>query len=787
MRSMRSIAFALIAALALASCSRDPNVAKKRYLDSGDKYFSKARYREASIQYRNAIKIDPRYAMAYYKLGLAALKNTPPGVMEAVRGLRRAKELLPPGSPESLDTEVKLAELYLSPVVLHNSDLLAETEGICADLLKRDPNSFDGHRLTGDLDYLKAMDAYKDKNDDDGRKFLDQAAAEYHKADSAKPGDKGVTMQIARVAWRNGDTAGAEQGFRSVLDRDKTDVEAYRELYLLLWGEGKHPEAEQILKSGYQNNPKQYRFLIWLAEQYMSEGRRDDMLGVLSQIESKSSEYPRAFFDVGDFYLRVGDGDSAVKEYKEGISKDPKNKTSYEKRIIEVLMRQGKQSEVAAYTGEILKDNPKDADAREVQATIQLDKGDVVQALPELQQVVTASPNNPVAHYNLGRAYFAHGEIEQARQQLARAIELRPDYISARLSMAQLQVNRQEYDAAVVSSQEILKYDPNNAAAKLLASAAMLGQKKFGDSRAVLDQMLKTNPSSAETVFELGVVSLAEKKYAEAEQDFRRSYQLNPASPRGLMGIAETYMEQDQPEKAIQLLQGELAKTPSRLDLHLALGDIDLRSGNFDAAVGEYQKVLAGMPAASQARGSLYLKIGEAQRRKGDFSSAISSFQEARKTQPDNPSVLTVLAISLNSADRWNEARQIYEATMKLDPNNGVVLNNLAFGLAEHNQDLDQALTMAQQAKRILPTMPEVSDTLAWIYLKKNLPDEALNILQDLVQKDPSRAVFHYHLALAMAQKGNKTAAKQEAQKALSLNPTTEEKKTFQDFLTRLQ
>jgi tetratricopeptide (TPR) repeat protein len=403
-----------------------------------------------------------------------------------------------------------------------------------------------------------------------------------------------------------------------------------------------------------------------------------------------------------------------------------------------------------------------------------------------LQQVVSSAPSNPVAHYNLGRAFFMHGDVELARQQFAKAIELRPDYTSARLSMAQLQVDRQEFDAAVKSAGEILKYDPNDAPAKLIASAAMMGQKKFTESRAVLDQMMKVNPSSADATFQLGVLDLAEKKYKDAEVAFRRAYELNPTSPRGLLGVVETYRQQGMVDKAIQLLQAESARTPARLDFHLALGDVEQGAGRYDDAITEFQKVLAGSPKGSTAQGQMYLRIGETNRRKGDYAAAINAFQEARKALPDNVDGLTKLGITLAAADRWSESRQIYEATLKLDPNNGVVLNNLAFGLAEHNGDLDQALTMAQQAKRTLPEMPEVSDTLAWIYLKKNLPDQALPILQELVTKNPDRAVFRYHLGLAMAQKGERAQAKLEAQKALALNPASDEKKQIQDFLGRL-
>src|ERR1035437_8626560 len=76
MRSIRLVAVILAVLVGLASCSRDPNVVKKHYLESGNKYFDKGRYKEASIQYRNALKRDPKYGPAYYKLALVSLKTS---------------------------------------------------------------------------------------------------------------------------------------------------------------------------------------------------------------------------------------------------------------------------------------------------------------------------------------------------------------------------------------------------------------------------------------------------------------------------------------------------------------------------------------------------------------------------------------------------------------------------------------------------------------------------------------------------------------------------------------
>ena len=55
---MKRPAFGLIVVALLltcsVACSRDPNVKKQKYLESGKRYAEKAKYREAVIQFANA-------------------------------------------------------------------------------------------------------------------------------------------------------------------------------------------------------------------------------------------------------------------------------------------------------------------------------------------------------------------------------------------------------------------------------------------------------------------------------------------------------------------------------------------------------------------------------------------------------------------------------------------------------------------------------------------------------------------------------------------------------------
>jgi tetratricopeptide (TPR) repeat protein len=767
----------------LVSCSRDPAVVKKRYFESGNKYFDNGRYREASIQYRNALKQDQKYGQAHYKLALTALKTN--DLNGAVNSFRRALNTLPPDSPDRVDTTVKLAEIYLQ-VARGEKTYMDEVEGFTKELLKRDSNSFDAHRLIGDLNYSRATVAFRDKHPEDGVRLLDTATEEYRKADQIKPGQQGVSMQLARALTAKSQFSEAEGLYRKVIEKDKTYQLAYTELYRMFIFQQKPEDGEKTLKLAYQNNPKQYGFLTLLAMHYYAQRRRDEMVSVLQQIKGHAKDFDQAYLTVGDFYLRMGDGDSAIREYKEGITKDAKKKSTYQKRVIEVLMRQGKRQEAAEVNTQILKDDPGDNDARGLAATFLLDKGDIAKALAELQAVVTRAPDNPVSRYNLGRAHAARGEWEQARQQFAKAIELRPDYVMARLALSQLQVTRGEFDAALKTAEAILAIDRGNVNARLVESAALMGQKKFSDSRAMLDAMLKAYPGSPDVLFQLGVVNLAENKFKEAEDAFRRAYQLNPANSRGLMGIVETNMAQNKTDEALKILQAESDKAPNRLDLLLAMGNTAVRAGKYDLAVQTFNKVLTSLDKGSKAQGDLYLRIGETYRRKGDLNGAVQALQKARETLPDNIVVLSTLALVLDGAGRRPEAKQVYEATLKLDPNNAVALNNLAFLLAESNGDLDDALTKAQRAKQLLPSLYEISDTLGWIYLKKNLADQAIDVFKDLVVKQPNHSTYHYHLGMAYAQKGDKSKAVEQLKEALKYNPAKEEKDKIQQLITRL-
>ena len=144
----RKFLLVLVVLFSLAACSRDPKVQAERYVENGNKFYAKAKYKEASIMYRRALQKDLRFGEAYYRLGLTSLKLGAFG--DAVRALRRAVEL----QPKNTDAIVKLADIYMVATTqdaTHAQELLQEAKDLSAKLVQLDANSYEGHRLAGQI------------------------------------------------------------------------------------------------------------------------------------------------------------------------------------------------------------------------------------------------------------------------------------------------------------------------------------------------------------------------------------------------------------------------------------------------------------------------------------------------------------------------------------------------------------------------------------------------------------------------------------------------------------
>ena len=113
---LRSRIVLITGALLISSCSRDPQKAKAKYFAAGQNYMKKGQYGDAAIEFRNALRLDPRFVDAYYQLAQADLAQHDWNA--AYASLEKAIEL----DPQRLDARLDRGRLYLAARQFDNAE-----------------------------------------------------------------------------------------------------------------------------------------------------------------------------------------------------------------------------------------------------------------------------------------------------------------------------------------------------------------------------------------------------------------------------------------------------------------------------------------------------------------------------------------------------------------------------------------------------------------------------------------------------------------------------------------
>lgn len=767
---MNCIRFLLVVAalVALAGCG-DSEASKKRLIETGNKYFASGKFREASLIYRKVIQKDPRYGEAYYRLALTDIRQGRP--VDAVKALRRAVEL----QPENDDAHSKLGDLYLTFYLIDrnkNKQILVDLRDLAGKVLKRNPRNFQGLRMQG----------YVHVADEDWEK----AIAAFRQASEVKPEDSEVLLALMQALLKNGSKAEAESMAREALTKNKSYLPFYDFLYSLRMNEKNLGAAEALFQEKVANNPKSWDAMTTLAIHYLKTNNRQKMVETMQGAAKRTQDFPNGHAEAGDFFYKIGDLELARQEYEAASVTNSAKRVDSQRKIVEIYAAQGKSAEAVALADKLVAEYPDDSHSKAIRAALRLragKPGEIDEAIKEFQAVLPKMTDNPVLRFNLGEAYLSKNDLEQAKINFQEAIKVAPRYIPPKIALARIFLRQRDFARAQQLADEVLKVNAGFVQPRLIRIEALMGVGEFRTSRTELQVLLSKLPNSRDVRNLLGLVDLAEAKYPDAEKNFRILVEATPPDPRGLFGLAQVYINTNRVEEGKRLLTNELSKNPTYArNIRLALGEIALRTGKSDEAVEVYKALVQDVPNVAE----LWVRLGESYRRASKWDESLKALDKAKEIAPRDPNPWLQTAMTLEAAGRKNDVRPVYEQILKLAPDNAIALNNMAFLLAESGQDLDQALTYAQRAKQQLPNNPDVADTLGWVYIKKNLSDDAIKIFRDLVLQRPDNATWRYHLALALFQKGDKLQAKKELEVAMKNKRNAEEEQKIKDLLARI-
>ena len=107
------------------------------------------------------------------------------------------------------------------------------------------------------------------------------------------------------------------------------------------------------------------------------------------------------------------------------------------------------------------------------------------------------------------------------------------------------------------------------------------------------------------------------------------------------------------------------------------------------------------------------------------------------KADPTSPLPFLHLAQLHQRAGREAEAITAYRTVLRLDSDNIMALNNLAWLLGKEGHNLEEALALAERAYQKAPGSAVVADTLGWLAFHQGDLERAATLIRQAVAANP--------------------------------------------------
>jgi tetratricopeptide (TPR) repeat protein len=752
-------------AMALLSLGCGRNAAQ--YLAKGNQFFDSGKYEDAAINYRNAIKKDPRSGEAYYRLALALMRTNKAG--EAYQALQHAVEL----SPQNIPAKVQFANLSLVAYAQdpkHPAVFYDRASRTADQLLKDNPNSPDGLRLRGSIALIDNHPG--------------QAIELLRRALKAKPGEPDLNTELVEALLRDNQPEDAEREARDVISKHPE----YGPIYDILYGQyiraKRWDDAEALLKQRISNQPKDPTGLLRLAGFYVNRQRRDQAEKMIDTLLAKQNVIPQADLLAGDFHAMIRASEKALADYQRGLNRDKTREKIYQLRTAGMLALLGRRDEALKTVDQYLAADPKDVTGQAMKVSILLEKGgadNIKAAAAVANDLSTAAPGSARIQVLTAQAALSNHELDHAVTRLQQAVKLEPRSSGPRLALARVYQLRKNYPGMLEQADAALAINSHDENAHLYRIVALTGTGAFALAKTEAEQLSRDGSHARQAEMQLGIIALREKKYSQAQEYFQKVYHEGDQDVSPLAGLVTSMVAQNNYAAALNLLAEQEKRNPDSVPTQTLTAATAQAAGKFDLARSELQKVADEAPNSAEVQ----LRIGELERRRKNYKAAIEAFERARQLDPKNKSIDALIGVVEDESGDKAAAVASYRRALAENPDNPLLMNNIAYLLTETGGDLAEANRLASQGLRKVPRNPAMQDTLGWVELQQGNVSAALPVFSSLTKENPDNATYRYHYAVALMRSGDRAAAKQQLEAALQKQPAQPVEKDIRALLAQ--
>jgi tetratricopeptide (TPR) repeat protein len=299
-----------------------------------------------------------------------------------------------------------------------------------------------------------------------------------------------------------------------------------------------------------------------------------------------------------------------------------------------------------------------------------------------------------------------------------------------------------------------------------LARAAELALKR-GDHAQAIDyaqRAVRGTPNDAQLWFLLGYAARLGGKLQLSISSYQHGLSLNPSSLDGRSGLAQAYSAAGQSDQAERLLKQVIASAPNRSGDALLLGNLYMKSGDYNGALTWLKRAEQARP---DARSELLLAISYQHLKQMDLAKHYLNM--AKQRAPNNPEVQRSLAGYYRDTGDYSQAIAALKSIRNPNPE---VIGELAFTYQLNGQP-DQSAALYARAANAMPKDLSMQLSAAQAAVAAHSFDKAGPFLQRAAGLDPNYYRLHaIRGEIAHLQERDKDAA-QEYRAALANLPAT--------------
>jgi tetratricopeptide (TPR) repeat protein len=764
----------MLVALLLGGCSSAQS-RKQAHFEQGERFLSERNYTKASLEFRNALQIDPNFLRARLDLGRTAEEL---GDVRAALGQYQA---VIDADHDNVEARVLTARVYL---LARLPDKALET---LAPALIRNPE--DSRLLTvrgavraqqgnavGALADAEA--AYKRAPDDEFTVALlasvlkqsgkiDEAIALIRGALVKRPSSVDLHIVMADLLATRQDFAGAEGELKQLVALEPTVLSHRYQLAAYYSSRGDLDAAERTLNAAVDSAPQSDEPKLALVQ---FDLRQRGEAAAQARLTRFFHDDPKDYdleLQLAASLLRTRVLDKAEALYLDVIKRADENRQGLIARDMLAMMRlnTGRVAEAQKLVNDVLKMSPRDSQALFLRANMELESGDATAAITDLRAELRDEPTSPVVLRTLAGALTRNGQPALAQETLRTSLQANPKDIPTRLDLAQSLAGAGDSDQAKNLLAAVIADAPNNMTALEAMFRLQTARKEYAEARGTASAVARAMPSQGLGNYLLGTVDQVDGKTDTAVRDYENALTLQPDAIEPLTALTDLELSRHEGDRAMEKLNWAIQKVPKNYAAFNLKGQILTIQGKYKDAIQAFQAAITIKPQWWV----LYQNLSRAQTKSGDVSAAADTLALGLQRTGYDATLAAELTGLYELLGKPAQAIDVCEHSLQQNPHSTAAVSNLAMLLVTYRSD-PVSMSRAQNLARPLEqsTNPDFQDTAGWVRFKSGDYRSALTLLQSAAHNAPDSELVRYHLGMAQLRTGDDAAGRSNVQRAVA-------------------